>query len=658
MYGMKTISEMFPNEPNIKDRLDEVGIRIPDNFRFSDINIVIGKNGAGKTRFLDTLKALYRSNKGKSRVELLYGYFPGLSDRLLQRDVGLPEHELREFPSQPEVSFDDFFKEIETQSKDFLTRLPEYHSLRQKETTDKILGSINDFFFPITGKKLIMPLKEHPPIVTHDASIIITPMPQKFARLELDGEKADLLTAMERFSPGERLLLYIAIFFALKRSSVQERIIILDEPETHLHPQALLTFIRTLKEQFPHTTVWIATHSLFLLPEFRFENIVYMEDGEIVSRGSKLYETVLTALLGQNNEKTCQFFSSLPHWQYSEFITECFAHPEVVDTINSKDEQVQLFLKALQEQQIRRVLDCGGGSGRLGLSLEASNVFLDAYEIYDAYPSYSGDKFPVYTRLEDIPDTYDCVVMMNFLHEVKPDEWPELFNKIYNLLKSGGNLLFVEVAALTNGEWPNETGYMLLGRSELSALFGINNNLSEIRIRDNQKSVGILIPRQSLKKVTVKTVSAAINGLEKRTYAELKQIRSEAANWKKDKSGKQFNARRYAFLSQQYINAKLFNGSVHPVSSPPQQLNPMISNEKLAQMLKLANKLIVDDSSVDSELSGSTRSIFRATVKFYNKNGRITDVQRRRCAESVQLMKARGAENQTVEAFSEILLLL
>lgn len=653
------MSELFPSDLNVEGKLKEVGIKVPANFRFSDFNIVIGKNGAGKTRLLQILKTLYELDRSNGRVELLYGYFPGLSDHLPRTDAELPEHELRDFPDYPEVRFDDFFKEIETQSKDFLTRLPEYHSRTQKETSEKILESINKFFFPITRKEIIMSTKDSPPISAKDSL-----MPQKYAVLDLSGGKTDLVTAVENFSPGERLLLYIAIFFALKRDSSQKRIIILDEPETHLHPQALLVFMRTLKEQFPHTTFWIGTHSLFLLPEFQFENIVYMEGGEVIPRGSKLYETVLTALLGKNNEETCQFFSSLPHWQYSEFITECFADPEVVDTVNPKDEQVQLFIKALQDQRIRRVLDCGGGSGRLGLSLEAANVFLEAYEIYDKEPSYSGDKFPVYTRLEDITAPYDCIVMMNFLHEVKPNEWPELLRNMYNILKSDGNLLIVEVAALTNGEWPNENGYMLLEESELLTLFGINSNLSEIRILDKQKSIGILIPRQALKNVTAKTVSAAINGLEKRTYAELKKIRSAAAKWKENKSGEPFNARRYAFLAQQYINAKLFNESGHqpPSSSklfsPSRQLNTtIVSNEKLAQMLKLANGLIIQDSAVDSELSGSIRSIFRSTVKFYYKHGRITDAQRRRCNEYVQLLKEGGAKSQTVDAFLDILLL-
>ena len=72
--------------------------------------------------------------------------------------------------------------------------------------------------------------------------------------LEPDGKINNLEVAMNRFSPGERLLLYMAIFFVLRRNSARERIIILDEPETHLHPQALLEFTRTLTKSFPQTT--------------------------------------------------------------------------------------------------------------------------------------------------------------------------------------------------------------------------------------------------------------------------------------------------------------------------------------------------------------------------------------------------------------------
>lgn len=652
MRRMKTIYEMFSPELNVKDKLDEANIIIPSTFRFSNINIVIGKNGAGKTRFLRTLKELYINS-----VELLYGYFPGLSDRWCQRTVELPEHELREFLDQPEVSFDDFFKEIEIQSAEFLVRLMEYHSLSQKETNEKLLEKINDFFYPITGKRLIVSPNTPPDVVSLGSSWRAVPPLKEFAVQELNGEMTDLAVAMERFSPGERLLLYMAIFFALKRNSIQERVIILDEPEIHLHPQALLAFISTLKNHFPHTTVWIATHSLLLLPEFRFENIVYMEDGAVIPRDSGLYETVLSALLGDGNKEIHQFFSSIPYWQYVEFITECFASPEVVDIVDPKDEQVCLFVKALEEKRIRRVLDCGGGSGRLGLSLQAAHFPIDAYEIYDSRPSYNGDEFPVYTSLKDIKKTYDCVVMMNFLHEVEPDKWPGLFQEMYNLIESNGSLLFVEVAALKNGEWPNEAGYMVLGKDELATLFSIEGNLPEIRIRNKQKSIGVLIPRQLLKNVTTRTVFTSIRKLENRTYAELKQIRSDVAKWKKDGSVKPPNARYYAFLSQQYINAKLFSDIVCP-NQLRNWFEMAKNSDQLVQMFKSASKLIIEDPMVDPELSGGTRSIFKSTVNFYRKHGRITDAQTSRCIEYIQKIEAKGAQEQTIDTFSVLLALM
>lgn len=647
---MKTLYEIFPPELNIKDELDAAGLEIPDAFCFSDSNIIIGKNGSGKTRFLHILKTLYESESMSSSVDLIYGYFPSLSDRFLQKKSELPEYALWEFLDQPDVNFDDFFKEIETQGADFLFRLLEHYSQRQKKTNEKILETINDFFCSITGKNVIIsreiPYKAGDSV--SDENTISTS--RGLAVQEPNGRMVNLTLAMEQFSPGERLLLYMAIFFALKRDSARKRIIILDEPETHLHPQALLAFIRTLKERFSHTTVWIATHSLFLLPEFRFENVVYMKDGAVIPRNSSLYEMVLSALLGEDSEETRRFFSSLPYWQYVEFVTECFTTPEVVDIVNPQDEQVQLFIETLKKQQIRKVLDCGGGSGRLGLSLKAAGIPLETYDIYDAYPSYIGNEFTVYTDISDIKKRYDCVVMMNFLHEVEPGNWPELFHKAYDFLKADGNLFFVEVAALRDGEWPNEAGYMVLGKSELTALFNIPGDLSEIRIRDKQKSLGVLIPRHALTTVTKKTVLAAIKRLEERTYAELKQIRSDETERKEGGNGNPPNARCYAFLSQQYINAKLFNDNVRP--NQPQYSHETTSKDDLmALAFKSAKELIIKDPAIDSQLSGSTRSIFKSTIDFYKKNGRITTMQHDRCAEYIEAIERKGARRQTIDTF-------
>lgn len=664
MRRMRTINEMFPSELNTEDKLLEAGITVPYKFHFSDINLVIGKNGAGKTRFLRTLKSLYSSDSMADRVELLYSYFPGLSDRLVHGYEELPEHELLEFLDQPDVRFDDFFKEIEKQSTDFLARLLDYHSQRRKKANDKILEGINKFFLPITGKMLVIP-EERPsgeqPTVVHGPGVTVeaVTMPHTFYILEADNRTTKLDAAMERFSPGERLLLYMSIFFALRRESSREQVIIFDEPETHLHPQALLEFVRTLKSAFPHATVWIATHSLFLLPEFRFENVVYMENGAVIPRGSKLYEGVLTALLGKDSEGVRRFFSSLPHWQYVEFVTECFTDPTVISTVDPEDEQVRLFRKALEGREIRHILDCGGGSGRLGLSLEAAGFPLEAYEIFDRDPACQDGKFTVYANIEDIKGPYDCVVMMNFLHEVDPDEWYTLFLKLYELLNLEGSIFFVEVNALKDGERPNETGYMLLGKTELAVLFDAEQDLfPEIRIRENQKSLGILIPCRLLVNVTRRSVAAAIRVLEERVYEELKQIRFDWTKWKEDGIGQPPNPRRYAFLSQQYINAKLYNERTFPNRPQYMSYALMSKSERLSLMLRTAQELVRKDPLIDRELSGNIRSILKSTVDFYKKNDHVSGMQLTRCIEFIHTLEQINARRETLHACLSLLAMM
>ena len=58
---MKSIYDVFNtlSESDVNSVLDEYKIDIPANYLFSGVNIVIGKNGSGKTRFLNALKKLY-----------------------------------------------------------------------------------------------------------------------------------------------------------------------------------------------------------------------------------------------------------------------------------------------------------------------------------------------------------------------------------------------------------------------------------------------------------------------------------------------------------------------------------------------------------------------------------------------------------------------
>lgn len=564
---MKVFSELFPGVKAdvITGILEEKSVEIPDGFRFSDTNIIIGPNGAGKTRFLNALRELYGKSKNTA---LLYGYFPDLMSRRPPKAKRLRKHTLQQYRDMEDIAFDDFFQEIEAQSEKFFLRVLTPESESEDQANSATLEQVSHFFSALTGKAIFaleLPNEEG----EEEKELVIVGDNEHQVPLE---------TALDQISPGERMLLYMSVFMALQKKSRKNEVIILDEPESHLHPKALLKFIRFLTESFTGATIWIATHSLFLLPEFEFENIVYVEGGKIQKRDSKLYQSVVAGVLGEGHENVSRFFMSYAQWQYYGFIKNCFEHPKVRNEVNSKDAQVSELARIIWSRPNSRILDFGGGSGRVGLSLaEALLPHWDniTYDLYDPHPSYEGNAFRVYSKLEDCEGHYDCVVMMNVLHEIVPEEWPNTFRQIYDLLSPEGILIFVEVKALRDGEYPNDVGYMLLGDLEMDILFCDNNHLSEEEREACYvgSSFVFCYARDVLKNATAETVHAAVKHLEERTLQEIVQLRN-AEKARKDRealgevlspeelSKKGAEARRYAFLTQQYINAKLYNDAV------------------------------------------------------------------------------------------------
>ncbi len=537
-----------------KEILKEYNISVPENFMFSKSNVIIGTNGCGKTRFLKAIRDIYRKNR-KNKV--MYGYFPNLSSNKnnVTKSKELPPYTLYESLQNSELEFDDFLKEIERQNEDFIPQLLTYQSRLQKERGEKTLDTLITVFSSLSAKEIFV---ENSKVFIRDKQ----------------NRSLNLKDAISEFSPGELMIFYISVFISLQKSTAQKSVIILDEPECHLHPKALLKFINLLKESDYFSSIWIATHSLFLVPEFDFKEIVYIDNSNIIPRKSTIYKDIFTDLLGEDIGKTTQFLASLSQWEYCQYMAECFFDPDVVDTINPEDEQVRLFLKFVEEHNTLKVLDFGGGSARLGLSLlQSENYIADKikYEIYDPNPKYKGKKFPIYRHTEKIDKKYDCVVMMNVLHEIEPKKWRSIFMDIYSLLNENGYLLFVETAVLNKGEMPTKEGFLVLDSGELQILFSSIIPLTTIKIKNNQKSVCVPIPKELLRRVTPKTVNAAISLLESQTYEKLKTERNQA-NFK--------TSRYYAFLSQQYINAKLYVESISnkkTKSKPPTLSKPGIA---------------------------------------------------------------------------------
>lgn len=535
---MKQNNVNFVNLSDMKVQsiLKEYSVEIPADFVFSDINIVIGSNGSGKTRLLHAVRELYRA-EGKNKV--MYGYFPHLahSRKEVVQSEDLPVCTLYESLQENEIEFEDFLKEVELHNEEYIPQLLTYHSRLQKERGEKALKTLQETFRAISGQEILF----------KDGIVCIK---------DKNDKTSPLKDSIMLFSPGELMIFYMSVFLSLQKHCNIKRVIILDEPECHLHPKALLEFVRLLKKSKHFTSIWIATHSLFLLPEFDFPNIIYVDNSKVCPRSSRLYKDILANLLGNDIEKTTQFMASLSQWQYSEYIAECFTDPTVIDTINPEDEQVKLFVNFIETHKTIRVLDFGGGSARLGLSLKVSNnksAKQILYEIYDRSPQYTGKEFVIHKFLGTIKNKYDCIVMMNVLHEVEPLEWPKMFKDIYGLLNEGAYLLFVETSVLSKGEMPNKIGFLVLDNEELNVLFSCSSPLSRVVIKEGQKSVCVPIPKEVLANISTESVGEAISVLEKRTFEKIITER-EKANFEA--------SRYYAFLTQLYINAQLFNRTV------------------------------------------------------------------------------------------------
>ena len=595
---------------NYKKVFSKSGIDVSEKFEFSNFNIIIGPNGSGKTRFLNAIKELYSDQD----VKMMYSYFPALSSDKTPPEPSMPDYSLLEYYSDENAAdFSDFFQEIESQCNGTFLDLLDHLSRRDKERKEAIFNTIKNIFIEFTQKELIEQQNEY------------------FVKVS-ENESHSLSEELEHMSPGERVLLYMSIFIAIQKKNIKKKVIILDEPECHLHPKALISFINLLKKLADDDVVcWIATHSLFLIPEFEFENIVCIKNGQIQDRTSQLYHNIYSDMLGDEDGKVKAFFSSLPYWQYSDFICKCFTDPTVIETINPEDEQVRLFREYTHgiKNNIFRVLDWGGGSGRLGSSLDAAwsekrNDF--CYEIYDRNPVYKGDKFKVYTDWKDIGESYDCIVMMNVLHEINPLKWFNLFSIILQFLKEDAYLFFVEVKALSQGEMPNEDGYFVLGLPELKILFQ-DKELTAFTLEgtteEKQKSSCVPIPRKSLLNISVDTIRKTIQNLKDRMFAEIK------INFVTNSTDKsvidETNGRKYAFLLQQHMNATLFieqyiEKTNHSSKLQMELTNVMVKYDKVrcygGKNVKWKGKKVLPDA-LYKKIKDSARSF--STLKYNNK---------------------------------------
>ena len=229
-------------------------------------------------------------------------------------------------------------------------------SSRKKTEAKKVLDELNSLLTEFIGKQV--------QIDQDGNQILIAKMVHGNIERLLPLKKALL-----EFPLGELLLFYLSVFLMIIKQDHPEGIVlVIDEPELHLHPHALVKMVQTLKESENVVELWIASHSLFLVPLFAFEEIIFIDQNTVCSRNSKMYKELFDSLVGLENINQFEFLKSIDGWQYYQFIVECFCLPKAVGKADVDDEQFRKLLDSIKNimgNKPLQMLDYGAGKCRI-----------------------------------------------------------------------------------------------------------------------------------------------------------------------------------------------------------------------------------------------------------------------------------------------------
>lgn len=371
---------------------------------------------------------------------------------------------------------------------------------------------------------------------------------------------------IEKLSPGQRTLLAYAILFYFldinANNNLSESIIIVDEPELNLHPEAQIKLIDSLRKVISEKgQIWIATHSLHILAHINYNEIFMVKDGELFSPQSSLPSKIIKDLViyDEHVYELGDVLDSIAGWAFVNFMKQCFQDPETINVSNPKDPQFILFKNYLSNENIT-LLDFGAGGGRFIKTISELDTLKNKIQYYafeinensiNELNSISEIK-SVFDKLEKIPDnSFDCVTMCNVLHEIPIDEWIVSLNKIKSCLKDNGFLIFIEDRFLPKGEKIQPHGYLILDTKSIRILMNHKKSI-EIKHEDlNYKDrIVFNVFFKSEINPTNKTLIKAIECLKNESFENIKEMR--ASN-----STDVAHGRKYANETQLYVNSCL-----------------------------------------------------------------------------------------------------
>ena len=518
-----------------------------------------GSNGSGKSRLLKLLIAYLENHNLENSEKIAFANFSHYETRMQNPD-DFPYFVIAELGNkaiQGKSTFGDA-------SRDAILLI---HYLFIHD--EKRFNELNDFLYDIIGAK-----------IESKGQLTIFNLPI---------DKAFL-------SPGQQYLLRlsVAIFF-----NTNLNILILDEPELHLHPNVLIKIIKKISIQMPGTQMWIATHSLALLAVSEDIRDIWFLDGhnppKLIESNS---EPIINDLLGGvDNRDSLEALIGMPvTYATNIFAFETLLNQETaIESISNRDKQTERIVKEtcnLIKNKKITIVDYGAGKGRLlqclhNLAIDdnfdvmatkatdiLSKLVYYAYDLPEATESKkccmhimdsvlglraSKKYISHYPNLaKRVANKADFVFLINVLHEISPLDWYDcLHNKIEPLIKENGYLIIAEVDELRNGELSSDCGFLVVTENSISKLFKRYACYKD-QLSHSRSISTYFIEKKCFKNLTANKIRRAVECIKKEALEKIAECRENAIAINKTNGVlRYYDGIRLSFWLAQYANAEL-----------------------------------------------------------------------------------------------------
>lgn len=608
--------------------------------RLGQVVLLAGKNGSGKTRILNKVIRTFKVKPRKRDVEKTLK-----QKESLIKSIEIDERKIKQFTQQLNasvdmvlnVNLDNAIKETEQRNAEYKKQVTSKDILLNWDfvETDQLADRYSATYFvpktldladcssftkqgmldhanslsavgidglPSGTFSKIQVIQDRWWNATHQSSRIgekekakaideyekLTKLIRIFLNTDLSRDMDDQATLFgfplgkAQLSDGQKILIQFCVALYTQENDLKDLVLVLDEPENHLHPSIIVETIDRIVSSVPNGQVWIATHSIPLLAHFDPSMIWFVESGSIKHAG-KIPEKVLSSLLGDEEEiaKLKDFINLPAQYAISRHAYECLIEPPAVMTKGTDAQSIQMrneLLKISNNDRVR-VLDFGAGQGRT-----IANIFdLDqqdilklvekleyiAYDIFDTYKVQCENSITkVYGNADGkyfndegkLLSTYDkksfhVVLMCNVLHEIDPKEWIRLFAKdgfISEILSDNGIVLLVEDYQMPIGEKAHQKGFLVLDTPQLKELFKItekDNTFKVVDHRGDDRLKAHYIPKECLSRIDAQSRVASLESLSKIAKTKILNIRQGEQNYS--------NGKLHGFWTQQFANAQL-----------------------------------------------------------------------------------------------------